>query len=201
MTRLLSLSVPFLLASQSPRRRTLLQQIGVQFSVQVSPADETLNEPRAPRETARALATKKAHPVAQAHPHALVLAADTVVIHEGDVLEKPASPADADNMLRRLSNSMHTVYTGISLHHAESERAIATGQSTEVTFAALSDEEIEAYVDTGSPVDKAGGYGIQDHTGPLFVENLNGDYYNVVGLPLRLLYSTLREHFSDLLSD
>lgn len=199
MNDLLSFSAPFVLASQSPRRRALLDQIDCDFTVQVSPAEETTDEDRPPKETARALAAKKAHPVAAEHPSSLVLAADTVVIHDGDLLEKPSSPAHARRMLRRLSGSTHTVYTGMALQHADSERAVVTGRATHVSFADLSDTEIRAYVDTESPMDKAGGYGIQDHTGPLFVEHMDGDYYNVVGLPLHALYRTVSDHFSDLL--
>jgi septum formation protein len=87
----------------------------------------------------------------------------------------------------------------MALHHTASDRRVATGQATTVTFGVLTDAEIRAYVATKSPMDKAGGYGIQDHTGPLFVDHLEGDYYNVVGLPLRHLYQTLQEHFSDVL--
>jgi septum formation protein len=199
MNDLLSVSPPFILASQSPRRRVLLEQVGLDFRVHVSPADEHTDELLSPRETARALARKKARPVATDHPSALVLAADTVVIHEDELLGKPSSPAHARRMLDRLSDTTHTVYTGVALHHAENERAVATGRATHVTFADLSDAEIRAYVETESPMDKAGGYGIQDHTGPLFVDHLEGDYYNVVGLPLRLLYCTLQSHFADLL--
>lgn len=199
MTALTSLSVPFILASQSPRRRALLEQVHADFRVQVSPADEQLDAPRPPYETARALADRKAAPIAEQHPGALVLAADTIVVHEDDILEKPASPAEARRMLRRLSDDTHTVYTGLALHHRASGRSITAGQETRVHFAALTDDEIAAYVATESPMDKAGGYGIQDHTGPFFVRHLEGDYYNVVGLPLRRLYETLRAHFSDLL--
>lgn len=201
MNALVTFSVPLILASESPRRRSLLEQIGLGFSVEVSPADETTEESLPPRRTARRLASKKARPVAAAHPSALVLAADTIVIHDDDVLEKPGSAAEARSMLRRLSDTTHTVYTGIALHHADSNRAVDTGRATEVTFGALRDEEIRAYVATESPMDKAGGYGIQDHTGPLFVDRLDGDYYNVVGLPLRHLYLTIRDQFSDLLME
>jgi len=198
MNPLFSITVPLLLASESPRRRALLEQLSVPFSVQVSPADEVLDENVDPREAARRLATRKAGPVAQAHPNTLVLAADTVVIHEGAILEKPATPEEATSMLRRLSDDTHTVYTGLSVHHAASDREATRGRATEVEFGPLSAPEIEAYVDTRSPMDKAGGYGIQDHTGALFVADLRGDYYNVVGLPLRTLYDTLREDFGDL---
>ena len=200
MTSLLSLRIPFILASQSPRRRALLEQAAATFRVEVSPADETLPEAVPPPETARALADKKAVPVARTHPDALVLAADTIVIHDGTILEKPDSTEEARRMLHRLSGTTHSVYTGMALHHTTSDRAVTTGEETKVSFAALRPEEIDAYVASGSPMDKAGGYGIQDHTGPFFVERLDGDYYNVVGLPLRRLYTTLRERFDDLLS-
>ena len=200
MNALLSLSVPFILASQSPRRRALLDQLGLSFRVQASPVDERIETPMAPEKTARTLANRKARPVSEAHPPALVLAADTIVAHQEAVLEKPKTPQHAREMLRQLSNSTHTVYTGLALHHAETERTVVTGQATEVTFGPLDDEEIDSYVETRSPMDKAGGYGIQDHTAPLFIDHLEGDYYNVVGLPLRRLYLTLRNEFSDLCS-
>ena len=200
MASLLSVRVPFILASQSPRRRALLEQVNASFHVEVSPAHETLEETVPPPETARALADKKATPVARAHPGALVLAADTIVIHDGTILEKPDSAEDAAAMLHRLSGTTHSVYTGMALHHAASDRAVTTGEDTEVSFAPLRSEEIDAYVASGSPMDKAGGYGIQDHTAPFFVERLDGDYYNVVGLPLRRLYNTLQNQFEDLLT-
>ena len=200
MTALTSLSAPLILASQSPRRRALLEQVNANFQVQVSPADEELAASRPPYETARALADRKATPVAEQHPSALVLAADTIVVHEGDILEKPGSPTEARHMLRRLSNDVHAVYTGIALHHRASDRTVTTGRETQVHFARLTDDEIASYVATQSPMDKAGAYGIQDHTGPFFVQRLDGDYYTVVGLPLRQLYEALRTHFSDLLN-
>lgn len=200
MNALLRLNVPFILASESPRRRALLDQLGVPFEAVASPADEQIDTPMAPPETARTLATRKAQPVAQANPSALVLAADTIVAHDGTLLEKPETPEDAFDMLRRLSGRTHTVYTGLALHHAYSDRTVETGQATDVTFGPLDDAEIRAYVDTKSPMDKAGGYGIQDHTAPLFIDHLDGDYYTVVGLPLRHLYRTLREEFSNLLA-
>ncbi len=200
MNDLVSLSIPLLLASQSPRRRALLEQVGLPFTTQVSPADESTDGSAPPRETARQLALRKARPVAREHPRTLVLAADTIVIHQDEVLEKPASAQEAHNMLRRLSDTTHTVYTGLALHLYERDRVVSTGCDTKVTFAALEDNEIRTYVASGSPMDKAGGYGIQDHTAPFFVDDLEGDYYNVVGLPLRHLYVTLRQHFSDLLA-
>ena len=198
---LLAVSAPLLLASQSPRRRSLLERVGLDFRVRASPAEESTDRALSPRETARVFAQKKARPVAAECPSALVLAADTVVLHDGELLGKPSSTAQARRMLHRLSDTTHTVYTGMALHHANSERAVVTGRGTRVTLTDLSDAEIRAYVASGSPMDKAGGYGIQDHAGPLFVEHLEGDYYNVVGLSLHALYRVLQEHFSDLLRD
>lgn len=199
MNLLSRITTPLILASQSPRRKALLEQVRANFSVHVSPADETINEGLSPQKTARVLAKRKAEPVAESHRDALVLAADTVVIHDRDILGKPDSAEGAFQMLRRLNDDTHTVYTGVALHHSASDRQITTGKSTTVQFASLTEKEIRDYVETTSPMDKAGSYGIQDHTGPLFVKHLEGDYYNVVGLPLRRMYEVLREEYSDLL--
>jgi septum formation protein len=200
MNPLLQLSPPLILASQSPRRRALLDRLEVPFRGQVSPADETLAGAPAPPAAVQTLARRKAEPVSTDHPSALVLAADTVVAHDGDILNKPDDPAHAQTMLRRLRGTAHTVYTGMALVHAATDRSVVTVEATDVVLGALSAAEIEAYVASGSPMDKAGGYGIQDHTAPLFVERIDGDYYNVVGLPLRRLYTTLRQEFGDLLN-
>lgn len=197
----LQFTCPFLLASASPRRRALLEQLQIQFSVEVSPADESVDGTRPPDVMAQHLASRKATPIAERTPTALVLAADTVVAHDGDVLEKPTSPAHARRMLRRLSGTTHEVHTGFALQHAASDRHVAQTSTTTVSFAPLSNQEIEAYVDTRSPMDKAGGYGIQDHTAPLFVRGISGDYYTVVGLPLRSFYECLHSTFQDLLQD
>lgn len=199
MNSLLHLSPPLILASQSPRRQALLRRIEVPFEVHVSPADEALSDPASPAEAVQTLARRKVRPVAAEHPSALVLAADTVVAHDDHILNKPTDPAHATAMLRQLSDAAHAVYTGLALAHAASERIVTAVESTTVVLARLSDDEIRAYVDSGSPMDKAGGYGIQDHMAPFFVERIEGDYYNVMGLPLRRLYRTLRAEFGDLL--
>jgi len=201
MNPLLRLSTSVVLASQSPRRQALLDRIEVPYRMQVSPADEDLTDPGPPATVVQTLARRKVRPVVAGHPSALVLAADTVVAHDGEVLNKPENPSHAGAMLRRLSGTTHTVYTGIALAHAATDRETTAVEGTDVVLASLSDTEIRAYVDSGSPMDKAGGYGIQDHTAPFFVERIEGDYYNVVGLPLRRLYQTLRREFSDLLTD
>ena len=200
MNPLLNLSTSLILASQSPRRQALLDHTEVSYQVQVSPADEDLTDPGPPATVVQRLARRKVRPVAGEHPWALVLAADTVVAHDGEILNKPESPAHAETMLRRLSGTSHTVYTGIALAHATTDRETTAVEGTDVVLAPLTDAEILAYVDSGSPMDKAGGYGIQDHTAPFFVEGIEGDYYNVVGLPLRRLYQTLRGRFDDLMT-
>jgi len=192
-------SCPFILASRSPRRKRLLEQTAIEFQVQESPADEAVSNDLSPPDVVRTLALRKASPVARAHPTALVLTADTAVDHNGEVLGKPAHPNEAHRMLQRLSGTTHRVHTAFALTHASSDRQTSAIATTEVTFARLSDREITAYVDSRSPLDKAGGYGIQDHTGPLFVKQIKGAYYTVVGLPLRLLYQTLQRTFGDLL--
>lgn len=199
MNPLATLTTRLILASQSPRRRALLEQINATFTVQVSPAEENVEKDLSAPKTARLLAERKAAPVAETNPHALVLAADTVVIHENDILGKPKTHTEARRMLHRLSDDSHAVYTGIALYHKSSRRRISAGRKTIVHFANLTTREITSYVETEAPMDKAGGYGIQDHTGPLFVKHLEGDYYNVVGLPLRRLYEVLRQEYSDLI--
>jgi septum formation protein len=197
---LLALRVPLVLASRSPRRQALLERLGLSFEVRPSPAEEVWPDGLAPAEGAERLAHEKAEPVAAEAPDALTLGADTVVVLGGAVLGKPANPDEARAMLRRLSGATHTVYTGIALLHPSSGRAVTAHEATAVTFAPLTEDEVARYVATGSPLDKAGAYGIQDDHGALFVARIEGDYYNVVGLPLHRLYRVLRADFADLLA-
>ena len=196
---MLALRVPLVLASQSPRRRQLLDRLGVPFSVHPSEAEEIVPPDHSPEEVVRRLARDKAEMVAATYPAALTLGADTIVVIDDDILGKPEDDDHAVAMLARLSGRSHTVFTGIALVQPDSGRSVAAHEATEVVFASLSADEIAAYVRTGSPRDKAGAYGIQDDAGALFVEGVRGDYYNVVGLPLHRLYRTLRTHFPDLL--
>jgi len=196
---LMQISTKLILASQSPRRRDLLDQLELTFTVRVSPAEEVIPEGEPPDVVAQRIATQKAVPVAAQHPTALTLAADTIVVHDTDILGKPTSKRHAFEMLRRLRNTTHDVYTGVSLIHPASDREVTCYERTRVIFGAMDSAEIDAYVASGSPMDKAGGYGIQDRMGPLYIERIEGDYYNVMGLPLRRLYTTLKSDFSDLL--
>jgi len=196
---MLSLRAPLVLASRSPRRQALLRQLGLTFEVHPSDAEEAFPPGAPPHEAVVLVAQAKGEAVAPRFPDALTLSADTVVVLGGDVLGKPADPAEAAAMLHRLGGRTHTVYTGIALIHPASERTASAVEATEVTFAPLSAREVEAYVATGSPLDKAGAYGIQDDLGALFVAGVRGDYYNVVGLPLHRLYRLLQDRFADLL--
>lgn len=195
----MNLSVDFVLASRSPRRRRLLEMIGMNFHVQASDAEEHIPDDADPAAIVGELALTKAAAVAPSFPAALTLGADTIVVLDGDILGKPADADEACAMLGRLQNRTHTVYTGIALIHPGSGRRETAVEQTQVTFAPLSADEIDAYVGTGSPMDKAGAYGIQDDRGALFVRRIDGDYYNVVGLPLHRLYTLLRTAFADLL--
>lgn len=194
----MKLRVAFILASQSPRRRKLLAQLGLPFEVHPSHVDENAINHHSPAQLVQQLALEKARVVAARFPEALTLGADTLVVLDGEVLNKPADAAEARTMLRRLSGRTHTVYTGIALVHPASQRQITDYEATQVTFASLTDAEINAYVATGSPLDKAGAYGIQDDYGAVFIRRIEGDYYNIVGLPLHRLYHMLRSHFADL---
>ncbi len=193
------LNVPLVLASASPRRRHLLRQLGLEVIVHPSHVEETVPDALAPETVVQLLAKHKAEAVAPTYPEALTLGADTIVVLDGDILGKPGCAGEAHAMLRRLSGRTHTVYTGFALVHPASRRAVTAFEATHVTFAHLSDEEIAAYVATGAPLDKAGAYGIQDDYGALFIPRIEGDFFNVVGLPLHRLYRILRKEFKDLL--
>lgn len=197
----MQLSVPLILASQSPRRKKLLEQLGLSFQVIVRSTDERIPPGVEPAAIVQTLANQKANPIAVQNPDSLTLAADTIVVLHGRILGKPQSTDDAHAMLRSLSGKTHTVFTGLALQHPTSNRSFSAVESTDVTFASLSDAEIQSYVATGSPMDKAGAYGIQDDFGAVFVKQITGDYYNVVGLPLHRLYVTLRTQFPDFLPE
>ena len=194
------LRTDLILASQSPRRRRLLTSLGLRFEVQVSPVEEIIPEGMAPEEIVQHLALEKATSVAGYRAQALTLAADTIVVHDGEVLGKPASADEARTMLHRLSDHTHTVFTGIALVHPASQRERTAYEATDVTFGPLTANEIDAYVASGAPMDKAGAYGIQEDLGAVFVRRIDGDFFTVMGLPLHRLYRLLRDHFDDLFS-
>ena len=179
----------FILASQSPRRRELLSMLGLTFDIITADIDETM-DPTLPVDAAVAeVCRKKAEAVGAGHPGRLIVAADTIVVVDEQKLGKPRSADEARQMLRTLSGRSHTVMTGICLW--QDGRYETHVEQTAIRFRPLSDAEIDAYVATGSPMDKAGAYGIQDQAA-IFVEALDGDYYNVMGLPLCSLTKCLR---------
>ncbi len=179
------------LASASPRRKKLLQQLGFELKIDPSSVEEVFDESLEPSLMACNLAAQKAEEVARRHPSEIVLGADTIVVLDGLMLSKPMDEEDAKGMLRLLSGRSHHVWTGVSLVRQSTDTHISFAECTEVQFAALSDHEIDAYVATGSPLDKAGAYGIQDDWGAVFISGISGDYYNVVGLPLHAMYRNL----------
>jgi septum formation protein len=183
---------PLVLASASPRRAEILGAVGWPFEVSAASVDETLQDGEEAESYVRRLAREKAGAVARTRLFGLVLGADTVVVAEGRVLGKPRDEDDARRMLRLLADGWHEVLTGVALLRAETGRAVVGCERTRVRFGALSDEEINAYVATGEPADKAGAYAVQGRAA-LFVEAIEGDYWNVVGLPVRLVYKLAQE--------
>jgi septum formation protein len=181
-----------ILASRSPRRAQLLRQIGINFETSVCDIEEVFDSAVSPEDNARTLSLMKAEDVAKRFARGIVLGSDTIVVLEGRLLGKPESEEDARRMLRRLSGKTHTVFTGFALVDAETKKSYIDCEQTDVTFRTLDDDEIAAYVAAGSPMDKAGAYGIQDDFGAVFVERISGDYYTVVGLPLSKVYCALQ---------
>ena len=186
-----------ILASGSPRRREILENIGLDFSVSVSNADEgsVLPEGIPVGIYVQELAMLKAAASAKtAERGALVIGADTVVSLDGKILTKPTDENDAFEMLMALSGKTHEVYTGICVTDTSDMKSVCRSACTKVTFSPLTEKIVRAYIQTGEPSDKAGAYGIQGK-GALLVEKIDGDYFNVVGLPVKLLSEILRDEF------
>lgn len=181
-----------ILASQSPRRRELMKYITDDFEIRVSDVDETLPDGITPSEAVVYLSQIKARPFAADGD--TVIGADTVVAIDGKILGKPADKADAAAMLKALGGRTHSVFTGVTVISNGREQSFYC--ETEVTFYPLSDSEVERYIATGEPLDKAGAYGIQGY-GALLVEGIKGDYFNVVGLPISRLNRVLMDSGSN----
>ena len=183
-----ALTVKLILASSSPRRRELMGMTGLPFAVRVGETDENIGEPD-PEKRVRLLALRKAEAAWRGDPEEAILGADTLVYLKGRLLGKPSCREEARAMLRALSGAEHTVYTGLCLRTEAGAKTMSC--ATRVWFRTLSEEEIEEYLDTGEPMDKAGAYGIQGR-GALLVQRIDGDFYNVVGLPLSALTELLQ---------
>ncbi|MGE5041771.1 MAG: Maf family protein [Candidatus Levyibacteriota bacterium] len=169
-----------ILASASPRRKQILTQVGIPFEVKVSNVDENIPEEN-PQKLAEKLSRLKAEDVARKNPDSIILAADTVVVFDGGILGKPGNATEAMHMLKALSGKRHEVITAFTIMHGS--KTITKSEQSSVWFRELTAKEIEAYVVTGEPLDKAGGYGVQEK-GAVFIRRIEGDYYNVVGLPI-----------------
>ena len=186
-----------ILASQSPRRKELLGLLGIPFIIQVSQADETMEPGKAPDQQVAEVSRRKAQ-ATLAEPEDVVIAADTIVVCDGQILGKPRNAQDACRMLSMLSGRTHQVMTGMTVRYQD--RYISCTEVTQVTFRALTEREILRYVQTGEPMDKAGAYGIQGGAA-IFVESLQGDYYNVVGLPVCRLVQLLGQTVPELMEE
>lgn len=190
-----------ILASKSPRREKLLRLLGLDFKIITADVDESIS-PIQPALFAEQLALRKAEKVAAGRANSLVIGADTIVVHAGQILGKPRNPAEAFTMLSALSASVHHVITGVALIQTNGEGNISSQkvfhEQTKVQFSPLSEQEINIYIESGSPMDKAGAYGIQDDMGALFVKAIEGDYYNIVGLPLNRLYNEMKTFSTNL---
>ena len=183
---------PLILASSSPRRAEILKAVDWPFEVQPTETDESMQADESATAYVQRLAQAKAMSIAAERPSALVLGADTVVVIDDEVLGKPRDARDARRMLQRLQNRRHEVLTGVALvRQSTGQRRIAY-ERTVVKFREMSDSEIDWYVATGEPLDKAGAYGVQG-CAALFIEGVEGDYWNVVGLPVQLVYRIARE--------
>ena len=180
---------PLILASGSPRRKEIRDTMGLEFSVDVSDADESFAG--TPEEMVLELSRRKALAVASRHSGAMILAADTLVFGD-EVLGKPHSAEEAKRMLAGLSGRWHSVYTGVTMIDTRSGKTLSRADVTRVHFVALTAQDIDAYVATGEPLDKAGAYGIQGRGG-MFIDRIEGSYSNVVGLPMALVRSMLLE--------
>ncbi|MGE5405566.1 MAG: Maf family protein [Candidatus Saccharibacteria bacterium] len=178
------------LASGSPRRRQLLESLGLNFDIIPPPAEEITQNWNTPQDYAEQLSQYKARQIAEKVTDAVVLAADTIVVKNHEIMGKPQNPQEAQDMLQALSGAPHTVVTGICIIDVSSGCELLDSESTTVYFKKLSDEKISRYIETGEPFDKAGAYGIQGH-GALLVEKVEGCFYNVVGLPMAKLESML----------
>jgi len=178
-----------ILASGSPRRKELLENVNISFDVVVSEVEEIIDPTLPPQEIVKSLAFQKAHDVSVRYPDAVVLGSDTVVVYQDQILGKPENEEDSYRMLKMLSGQTHHVVTGVAI--ISSDKVSTFYEKTEVTFWELSDQEIKSYIASGEPTDKAGSYGIQQ-LGSSLVKRITGDYFTVVGLPISRTVRELR---------
>jgi len=179
-----------LLASGSPRRQQFLKDLDIPYTVQLKPIDETFSDKLKGREIAEFLAKAKADAFTQLQPSDLLITADTIVWHQNKALNKPENRAEAFNMLKALQNDTHEVISAFCIKTSSAQ--VVKSETTKVYFEKLTDSEINYYIDTYQPFDKAGAYGIQEWIGQVGISKIKGCYYNVMGLPTQLFYKTLK---------
>jgi len=184
-------SIPIYLASKSPRRRKLLKQLNINFKSFSVDMNEVIHPKEAPSKAVLRLSKEKLVLAKEKIKKGAIITADTIVVLDDKIIGKPLNKKDAFKILKTLSGKTHIVYTGYSLYNSFNKKSISEFEKTKVTFRHLTDQEINEYIDSGSPMDKAGAYGIQDDFGAVFISKINGCYYNVVGLPIAKLYHAL----------
>ncbi len=181
-----------ILASASPRRRELLEKIGLRFEVEPSNYEEDVHSGLEPHELAQKISLEKAEAVASKHKNAVVIAADTFIVFDGKILGKPHTEKEARKMLETISGKSHSVITGFSIIDTTTSKTLSKSVETKVYIRKLTSAEVDAYVKSKEPLDKAGAYAIQG-LGAVFVEKIEGDYFNVIGLPLSALTEALKD--------
>lgn len=184
-----------ILASASPRRKEILGNTNVKFNIIKSEINEVILEDEAPIQAVMRLAFEKCMNIASKNKNNLVIGADTIVVLDNSILGKPKDKDDAINMIKKLSGRRHQVITGISLINLDENKKVIDYVVSNVNFKELSDEDIMDYISTNEYLDKAGAYGIQGY-GALLVEEIQGDYFNIVGLPISKLSDLLKKHFN-----
>ncbi len=190
---MLKTKLPIYLASHSPRRKHLLKQIGIKFKSFSVDLDEQISDNETPIAAVKRLSYEKLELAEKVKNDGILITADTIVVLNSQIIGKPKNKKDAKFILTKLSKNTHFVYTGFAIKNSRTNKTIIDYEKTSVTFREISNKEIDEYVADGSPLDKAGAYGIQDDYGAVFVSKINGCYYNVVGLPLSKIYKVLNE--------
>jgi septum formation protein len=181
-----------ILASTSPRRKELLASTGLEFEAVPSEYEEDMTLPMEPHELAKYLSRGKAEAVAKTHKNAIVIGADTFVVYDGGVLGKPHTPEKAKEMLQRLNGTVHSIITGLTVIDSDTSKSVSQAIEAKIYFRDLSEKEIDDYIATGEPLDKAGAYAVQG-LGKSLIEKTEGDYNAIVGLPTDVLLEVLKE--------
>lgn len=190
---MISFNSPVFLASKSPRRKKMLEMMGIDFCILSIDMHEEIIETQSPESNVKRIATDKCNLALNQIENGIVITADTIVVIDNKIIGKPFDKIDAEKILRILSGRSHYVFTGFSIANKTNNKIITDFAKTKVTFKDLSTKEINDYIDTGSPMDKAGAYGIQDDFGAVFVEKISGCYYNVIGFPVSKIYQALNK--------